>query len=66
MDNVIIAFGSFHWLQKGMSRNEKYMAMKLDISNGYDRVESDFFSFKLMLRKLCFTSHFCSLIMNCV
>lgn len=43
MDNAIIAFESFHWLQKGMSQNEKYMAMKLDMNKAYDKVEWGFF-----------------------
>lgn len=41
-DNVIVAFEAFHWLQHLQEKQEKRLALKLDISKAYDRVEWDF------------------------
>lgn len=38
-DNVILAIEIFHWLQGGRSSGENFVAIKLDISKAYDRVE---------------------------
>lgn len=63
-NNVLIVFETFHWLQKGSSQGEKFMAVKLDMSKAYDRIEWGFL--KWILNKLCFPPQFCSLIMSCV
>lgn len=40
-DNVIVAFEVFHWLQHMQERHGKSMALKLDMSKAFDRIEWD-------------------------
>lgn len=42
------------------------MAIKFDMSKGYDRVEWFFFFFEVMLRKLDFSTRWTSLLIKCV
>lgn len=62
--NAIIVFEVFHWIQKRRSGGENMMAIKLDMSKAYERVEWDFL--KWMLDRLYFPSHVSSLIMHYV
>lgn len=64
MDNAITAFEAFHWLHKGISTHENFMAIKLVMSKAYDKVEWGILHW--MLSKLYFLSHFRYIIMNCV
>ncbi|XP_059429161.1 uncharacterized protein LOC132162970 [Corylus avellana] len=41
-DNVLVAFEAMHIMDSRMKGREGYMALKLDISKAYDRVELDF------------------------
>lgn len=41
-DNVIIAFEAFHQLQQTRRGEKKFMAIKLDMSKAYDRVNAIF------------------------
>lgn len=41
-DNALIALECFHWMRKKMEIERKVMALKLDISKVYDRIEWDF------------------------
>ena len=39
LDNIIIAFESLHCMQNHKSEKDGYMALKLDMSKAYNRVE---------------------------
>lgn len=42
-DNAIVAlFETFHWLQQRRSKENKIMAMKLDMSKAYDQLSGIF------------------------
>ena len=53
MDNVLIAYELIHALKGKRSSRDGYMAMKLDMSKAYDRVEWPFL--EAMMRKMKFT-----------
>ena len=48
-DNVLIAFESLHHMKTGYSRKTSFMAIKLDMSKAYDRVEWAFLE-KILLK----------------
>ena len=41
-DNILIAFKSLHHMKNSCSGKKSFMAVKLDMSKAYDRVEWDF------------------------
>ena len=43
-DNIMVAFESLHIMKQHKSSNDGYMALKLDLSKAYDRVEWIFFT----------------------
>ena len=63
-DNILIAFESLHHMKTSCSRRTVYMALKLDMSKAYDRVEWVFLE-KILL-KLGFQNSWVSLIMECI
>ena len=48
-DNILVAFETLHHMKNKKTRKEGYMAMKLDMSKAYDRVEWIFLE-SLMLK----------------
>ena len=54
-DNILIAQEMFHGLRTNKSCQNKYMAIKTDMSKSYDRVEWAFI--QAILHKLGFDSH---------
>jgi len=63
-DNVLVAFETLHSMATKFSGKEGYMALKLDMSKAYDRLEWDFL--EAMLRKLGFADRWINLLMSCV
>lgn len=63
-DNAMVAFEIFHWLKKKKKRKKGFVALKLDMSNAYDRVEWSFL--RAMCAKLGFHENWIELIMRCV
>jgi hypothetical protein len=63
-DNVLIAFEALHTMDSRLSGKEGYMALKLDMSKAYDRVEWNFL--ELIMRRLGFDERWVSLVMTCV
>ena len=62
--NILIAFESFHCLHHHKSSKDGFMALKLDMSKAYDRVEWVFL--EKIMRKLGFNEKWITLIMLCV
>ena len=62
-DNVLVAFKIMHYMKK-KERKECYMAVKLDMSKAYDRVEWVFL--KKVMDKIGFNEKWINLVMNFV
>ena len=63
-DNVIIAFETIHYLKNVRVGNNAQMAVELDMSKAYDRVEWNFL--EAIMLKLGFHGRWVQLIMACV
>ena len=63
-DNIMIAFESLHHMKTSCLGKSGYMALKLDMSKAYDRVEWIFLE-KILL-KLGFQNSWVALIMECI
>jgi ribonuclease HI len=63
-DNILIAFETLHYMNNQRSGKVGSMALKLDMSKAYDRVEWAFL--KQVMLKMGFHSHWVSLIMECI
>ena len=64
IDNVIVAFKTMHCIDQRKKGKEALMAIKLDMSKAYDRVEWVYL--EAMMRKMGFHERWISLIMMCV
>ena len=62
-DNILVAFESLHSMQR-YGGKENFMAIKLDISKVYDRVEWPYL--EPVMRRLGFTKKWIKLMMLCV
>ena len=62
--NILIAIESLHYMKTQSSGREGFMALKLDMSKAYDRVEWSFLE-KFML-KMGFQDSWVAMIMQCV
>ncbi|GJS08077.1 reverse transcriptase [Tanacetum coccineum] len=63
-DNAIVAFEVLHWLKNKKRGKKGSLALKVDMSKAYDRVEWPFIH--CVLKKFGLPSHFINLIMACV
>jgi hypothetical protein len=53
-DNILVAFETLHMMDTRLKGKKGFMALKLDISKAYDRLELNFL--EAMLRKLGFAN----------
>ena len=63
-NNVLAAFELMHFLEHKKEGKDCFMAVKLDISKAYDRVEWGFI--KKVMKQLGFNERWISLIMHCI
>ncbi|KAL0009439.1 hypothetical protein SO802_010941 [Lithocarpus litseifolius] len=63
-DNVLVAFETLHFLKRKTQGKDEYMALKLDMSKAYDRVEWDFLE-RAMLH-LGLARSYVATIMSCI
>ncbi|XP_074378563.1 uncharacterized protein LOC141720107 [Apium graveolens] len=63
-DNIIISYEVMHYMKRKAQGKSRWMALKLDISKAYDRVEWNFL--KAALSKLGFNIRLVNLFMECV
>ncbi|XP_042972810.1 uncharacterized protein LOC122304618 [Carya illinoinensis] len=64
MDNVIVAFETLHSMSTKGKGKQGYMAIKLDMSKAYDRVEWDFL--RKVVGRMGFSNRWINLVMQCV
>ena len=63
-DNVLVAFETMHCIDQRKKGKKALMAIKLDMSKAYDKVEWVYL--ETMMRKMGFHERWSSLIMMCV
>ena len=63
-DFILVAYETPHCLIKNKTENNVTMAVKLDMSKAYDRVEWDFL--EGVMRRMDFPMHWINLVMRCV
>jgi hypothetical protein len=63
IDNIIVAFEAFHTMATRLKGKQGFMALKLDMSKAYDRVE---WNLKAIMRKIGFSDQWIHLVMKCV
>jgi ribonuclease HI len=63
-DNVLVAFEALHTMDARMKGRQGFMALKLDMSKVYDRVEWEFL--EAIMLKLGFAERWVQLLMTCV
>jgi len=63
-DNILVAFKTLHTMDTRLKGKEGFMAMKLDMSKAYDRIEWNFV--EGVLRKIGFANRWISLLMSCI
>ena len=64
LDNILVAFETLHHMKSQKSKKMGFMAMKLDMSKAYDRVEWK--NLAKIMEKLGFCEKWFSLIFECI
>ncbi len=64
MNNILVAFETLHHMQTTRHGRQGHMALKLDMSKAYDRVEWAFLA--LLMSKMGFNTKFIALIVDCI
>jgi hypothetical protein len=63
-DNILVGFETLHTMDTRLKGKEGFMALKLDMSKAYDRLEWDFV--EGVLQKLGFANRWIALLMSCI
>lgn len=63
-NNIIVGFECMHWIRKRKGKTRGFVALKLDMSNTYDRVEWNYV--EAVLAKLRFPESITRLILRCI
>ena len=63
-NNILAAYETLHMMQTRMRGKKGYMAVKIDMSKGYDRIEWGFLD--AVIGKVGFAPYWIKLIMMCV
>ena len=63
-DNIMVAFETLHYMRNHRVGKIGYMALKLDMSKAYDRVEWEFM--EKVMRKMGFNNRWVDLMMECI
>ena len=63
LDNIMVAFETLHHMRNHCASKKGYMALKLDMSKAYNRVEWEFM--EKVMRKMDFDNRWVNLMMKC-
>ncbi|KAL8125341.1 hypothetical protein AgCh_012871 [Apium graveolens] len=63
-DNIMVSYEIMHYMKRKKVGKDGYMALKLDMSRAYDRIEWEFL--KAILRKMGFSAWWVNLVLRCV
>ncbi|KAK9993595.1 hypothetical protein SO802_023298 [Lithocarpus litseifolius] len=63
-DNILVAFETLHYMKNHTSGKNGFMALKLDMSKEYDRVEWSFL--REVMKRMGFNEKWVELVMECV
>ena len=64
MDNVLVAFETMHYINGRRKGKKALMALKLDMSKAYDRVEWRYL--EVIMQKLGFSERWIALVLMCI
>ena len=64
LDDILISQEMFHGLHTNKSCQNKFMAIKTDMSKAYDRIEWNFI--EALLHKMRFDPHWIKLMLGCI